>query len=189
MQLPSPTPSFFGQGMRALSPGMSRRSWPSSPKASRFKVAGRNPVSGDYTGHDEVVGFFQKLGEGSNGTFTVSVQDILDNGDETVVALVTHLAQRDDAELDVPAVHLWTVQDGKCTSHVSYVLDVYAGTRSGHRPRVGRTRDPLFGWPAAVLTFASRARSALDRDGRLPLFAPSGTAGLCGSVRLISSGV
>jgi len=90
-----------------------------------FKIAGSNAVAGDYTGHDEVVGFFQKLGEGSNGTFTVAVQDILDNGNETVVALVTHLAQRDDAELDVPAVHVWTVQDGKCTDHVSYVFDVH----------------------------------------------------------------
>lgn len=91
-----------------------------------FQIPGRNPVAGDYTGHDEVVGFFQKLGEGSDGTFTITVQDILDNGDETVVALVTHLAQRDDAELDLPAVHVWQVQDGKCTSHVSYVRDVHA---------------------------------------------------------------
>jgi uncharacterized protein len=62
-----------------------------------FQIPGRNPVAGDYTGHDEVMGFFQKLGEGSNGTFTMTVQDIIDNGDETVVAFVTHLAQRDDA--------------------------------------------------------------------------------------------
>jgi ketosteroid isomerase-like protein len=91
-----------------------------------FKVAGNNPVAGDYRGHDEVVGFFQKLGEGSNGTFKVRVEDILDNGDETVVALVTHLAHRDDADLDVPAVHVWTVRDLKCTGHVSYVFDVKA---------------------------------------------------------------
>lgn len=72
------------------------------------------------------MGFFQQLREGSNGTFTMTVQDIIDNGDETVVALVTHLAQRDDAELNVRAVHVWQVQDGKCTSHVSYQLDVHA---------------------------------------------------------------
>ena len=91
-----------------------------------WRIAGRNPVAGDYTGHDEVLGFLQKLGEGSNGTFTVTVQDIIDNGDETVVALVTHLAQRDDIQLQTPAVHVWQVQDGKCTSHVSYVYDVHA---------------------------------------------------------------
>ena len=91
-----------------------------------WHIAGRNPLAGDYSGHDEVLSFFQKLGEGSNGTFTVTVQDIIDNGDETVVALVTHLAQRDDAKRNTPAVHVWQVQDGKCTSHVSYVYDVHA---------------------------------------------------------------
>lgn len=91
-----------------------------------WRIAGRNPVAGDYTGHDEVLGFFQKLVEGSNGTFTLTVQDIIDNGDETVVVLVTHLAQRDDIELETPAVHVWQVHDGKCTSHMSYVYDVHA---------------------------------------------------------------
>ena len=91
-----------------------------------WHISGRNPVAGDYTGHDGVLEFFQKLGEGSNGTFTVTVQDIIDNGDETVVVLVTHLAQRDDIQLETPAVHVWQVQDGKCTSHVSYVYDVHA---------------------------------------------------------------
>jgi ketosteroid isomerase-like protein len=28
-----------------------------------WHVPGRNPLSGDYTGHDEVVGFFQGLGD------------------------------------------------------------------------------------------------------------------------------
>src|SRR3954447_12526221 len=90
-----------------------------------WRVAGRSPIAGDYRGHDEVVGFFQKLGEGSNGTFTVRVEDILDNGDETVVALVTHLAQRDEFDLELPAVHVWQIKDAKCTSHVSYVFDVH----------------------------------------------------------------
>lgn len=91
-----------------------------------FHIPGHNPLSGDYTGHDEVVGFFQGLGERSNGTFTITVQDMIDNGDETVVALVTHLAERDDMKLETPAVHVWTVQDGKCTNHVSYVFDVHS---------------------------------------------------------------
>src|SRR5436305_1101816 len=91
-----------------------------------WDVPGRNPVAGHYTGHDEVVSFFQKLGEGSNGTFTVAVQDILDNGDGTVVVLATHLAQRDDAVLDTPAVHVWHVHDGMCTSHMCFVHDGHA---------------------------------------------------------------
>lgn len=70
-----------------------------------------------------VGGFLQSLGERSNGTFKIDVQDILDNGDDTVVALVTHVARRDAAELAMPAVHVWQVKDGKATSHQSFVAD------------------------------------------------------------------
>ncbi len=88
-----------------------------------FHIPGRNPISGDYTGHEEVGGFFQTLAERSNGTFKIDVEDILDNGDGTVVALVTHVAQRNDAQLAMPGVHVWKVEDGKATSHQSFVAD------------------------------------------------------------------
>ena len=88
-----------------------------------FHIPGRSPISGDYTGHEEVGGFLQSLGERSNGTFKIDVQDILDNGDDTVVALVTHVARRDAAELAMPAVHVWHVKDGKATRHDSFVAD------------------------------------------------------------------
>jgi ketosteroid isomerase-like protein len=88
-----------------------------------FHIPGHSPISGDYTGHEEVGGFFQSLGERSNGTFKIDVQDILDNGDDTVVALVTHVARREAAELAMRAVHVWQVKDGKATSHQSFVAD------------------------------------------------------------------
>jgi ketosteroid isomerase-like protein len=49
--------------------------------------------------------------------------DILDNGDDTVVALATHNGQRDADELAMPAVHVRHVKDGKATSHESFVAD------------------------------------------------------------------
>ena len=94
-----------------------------------FHIPGDNPISGDYTGHDEVTGFFQTLGERSNGTFSIDVHDILDNGDDTVVALVTHNAQRDADELAMPAVHVWRFMDGKATSHDSFVADDHESDR------------------------------------------------------------
>jgi ketosteroid isomerase-like protein len=66
------------------------------------------------------------LAERSNGTFSIPVHDILDNGADTVVVLATHSAQRDDRGLAMPAVHLWRVTDGKVTSHESFVSDVFA---------------------------------------------------------------
>ena len=52
-------------------------------------MPGRNPTAGDYTGHDEVVGFFQTMGELSGGTFNIEVNDVLDNGGDTVAMIVT----------------------------------------------------------------------------------------------------
>jgi len=53
------------------------------------------------------------------------VQNILDNGDDTVVALLTFVAQSDTAQLAMPGVHVWRVKGGKVTGHQSLVADVY----------------------------------------------------------------
>ena len=90
-----------------------------------FHAPGHSPISGDYTGHEEVGGFFGALGERSDGTFRVEVQDVLESGDDTVVALVTFVAQSDAAQLAMPGVHVWKVKDGKATSHVTMVTDDY----------------------------------------------------------------
>jgi ketosteroid isomerase-like protein len=88
-----------------------------------FHIPGRNPTSGDYTGYEEVTGFFQTLAERSNGTFSIDVHDLLDNGEDTVVVLVTHNGQRDAGELAIPGVHVWRFADGKAMSHQSYIVD------------------------------------------------------------------
>ena len=42
-----------------------------------FHVSGRSPVSGSYSGKDEVLGLYGKLAELSGGTFRVEALDIL----------------------------------------------------------------------------------------------------------------
>lgn len=91
-----------------------------------WHISGRSPLAGVYTGHDEVLGFFQALGDRSNGTFKLDVHDILDNGEDKVVVLVTETAERDDARLDVSAVHVWRIQDGQATNFQAYMADEYA---------------------------------------------------------------
>ena len=58
-----------------------------------WHVAGRSQISGDYTGKEQVFGFFGKLQELSDGTATVEVHDILAD-DEHGVAIVTQTATR-----------------------------------------------------------------------------------------------
>ncbi|HZC03259.1 MAG TPA: nuclear transport factor 2 family protein [Gammaproteobacteria bacterium] len=51
-----------------------------------YHITGRSPVSGNYSGKEEVLGFFGKLMQLSGGTFRLEVEDILAN-DEHGVAL------------------------------------------------------------------------------------------------------
>jgi ketosteroid isomerase-like protein len=90
-----------------------------------WNIPGRSPLAGTYTGPDEVLGFFQQLGERSNGTFNLEVRDILDNGKDKVVLLLTETAQRDDKSLNAEAVHVWGLQAGKATTFQAYIADEY----------------------------------------------------------------
>jgi len=77
-----------------------------------WHVPGRSPLSGDYKGHDEVVGFFTKSMELSGGTLRVEPDEILADGDRVVV-LTTVSAERKGRSWSSPEVHLWRVVDGK----------------------------------------------------------------------------
>jgi ketosteroid isomerase-like protein len=91
-----------------------------------WTIPGRSPLAGVYTGHDEVLGFFGQLMERSAGTFNLEITDVLDNGADKVALLVTETAQRDDASLSDPGVHVWTVLDNKATSFRALAADDYA---------------------------------------------------------------
>ena len=77
----------------------------SSLKDILWHVPGRGPLSRDYRGHDEVLGFFQHFMELSHGTFRIQVDDILAKGDRVVV-LCTESAQGGGRSRSSPHVHV-----------------------------------------------------------------------------------
>ena len=79
-----------------------------------WHVPGRGPISREYRGHAEVVGFFQHFMELSEGTFRVVVDDVLAKGDRVIV-LVTESAQRHGRRWSSPQVHAWTIKNGRAT--------------------------------------------------------------------------
>jgi hypothetical protein len=87
-----------------------------------WHVPGRGPLSRDYRGPAEVLGFFREFMKLSNGTFHIYVDDILAKGD-TVVALVTESAQRGGRSWSSPQVHVWTVDNGRITRFWQYQGD------------------------------------------------------------------
>ena len=55
-----------------------------------FHEPGPNPVSGDYQGIDQVLGFFGTLAERSGGTFRVALHDVVANDEH---ALGLHISE------------------------------------------------------------------------------------------------
>lgn len=84
-----------------------------------FHVPGHSLVAGDYSGEDEVLGFFGKLMGLSGGTFSIEVLDILAN-DEHGVTLTMERGKRDGKALENRAVHVWDIRDGKCAQFRGY---------------------------------------------------------------------
>lgn len=85
-----------------------------------FHVPGDNLVAGDYSGHQEVAGFFEKLAELSGGTFGVSVHEIFDNATGTVVALCSLEGERNGRQRSFDTVQVWRFVDGKASSFREY---------------------------------------------------------------------
>jgi ketosteroid isomerase-like protein len=79
-----------------------------------WHVPGRGPISGNYHGHTEVLGFFRHFMELSEGTFRISIEKVLSK-DDRVIVLVTESARRHGRQWSSPQVHAWTVKDGKAT--------------------------------------------------------------------------
>jgi len=87
-----------------------------------WHVPGRGPLSRDYRGRAEVLGFFGHFRELSGGTFRLQVDHVLAKGDRVVV-LCTESARRGGRSWSSPQVHVWTVKDGKATAFCEYAGD------------------------------------------------------------------
>lgn len=83
---------------------------------------GRSPISGDHKGKEELMAFFGKKMELSEGTFRERVEDVLAN-DNQAIGLVTFLAERGRKTLQMRTVHVVKVQEGKVTQFSEYYSD------------------------------------------------------------------
>jgi ketosteroid isomerase-like protein len=90
-----------------------------------WHVPGRNPLAGDYTGAQEILGFFGQLQERSGGSFRLEIHDVLAT-DDHVVALVSAIADRGDKSMNIPGAHIWHVRDGRATEFWGATYDQYA---------------------------------------------------------------
>ncbi len=86
---------------------------------------GRNPLSGDYKGISEVLGFFGQLGERSGGTFQATLEDVFAN-DERGVGLHHATGTREGRTLDTHEVLVFRFRGDKASEAQSYSQDQQA---------------------------------------------------------------
>lgn len=90
-----------------------------------WHAPGRNPLSGDHKGVDEVLANFAKAFELSGGTFTVELHDVLAN-DEHAVALGVARGEREGKTLENKYAHVVHFRDGKVSESWIHPADQYA---------------------------------------------------------------
>ena len=90
--------------------------------AITWHVPGSSPLAGDFTGHEEIGGFFRRTMELSGGDFSIDVHDVLAEND-LVVALTTVHARRNGKWAAFSEVHVWRLRNGKAVSFREYQGD------------------------------------------------------------------
>ena len=84
---------------------------------------GRNELTGDYRGADEVFGLFDRIASLTDGRFDTHLEDVLANG-QHLVALLHLLASRGDRTIDMARVNVYRTQDdGRVLERWGYVGD------------------------------------------------------------------
>ena len=76
-------------------------------------ATGNNPLSGDYKGVDDIMGYYGKLFELSDGTFKAELKSVRVEGDDTVVATHHDSGQRGGKTLDQDEELTFTISGGK----------------------------------------------------------------------------
>ena len=83
-------------------------------------AAGNNPLSGDYNGIDEILGYYGKLFELSDGTFRAELETVRVEGDSTAIAKHRNKGERGGKTLDQGETLTFTISDGKITRVVEH---------------------------------------------------------------------
>jgi uncharacterized protein len=91
----------------------------------RWHFPGRSPFAGHHQGADQVAEFFRKLGVLSGGTHRIELHDVIANDDHAVALHLTR-AERAGKQLQINAVQVFHIRDGKITEAWTTHSDPYA---------------------------------------------------------------
>jgi uncharacterized protein len=83
---------------------------------------GSNQLSGDFRGHEAIMGMFGKLIEVTGGTLRLDIHDVLVNDTHGAVLVTAH-SERDGEPMAVREVNIWHLADGKATEFWVFAED------------------------------------------------------------------
>jgi hypothetical protein len=78
-------------------------------------ATGNNPLAGEYNGVDAILGYYGKLFELTDGTFSAELESLKVEGADTVAATHRDRGTRGDKTLDQDETLTFTISDGKFT--------------------------------------------------------------------------
>jgi len=87
-----------------------------------WHVPGTNPMSGPKKGRAAILTFFGELMTGTDGTATVTLQDVI-GGENHTIGLHHNHAQRNNKVNDQDAVLVFTIQNGRVTEVQEFHAD------------------------------------------------------------------
>ena len=76
-------------------------------------ATGNNPLTGEYKGVDDILGYYGQLFERSGGTFRAELQSVSVEGDDTVVTTHHDSGERNGKTLDQDENLTFTISGGK----------------------------------------------------------------------------
>lgn len=78
-------------------------------------ATGDNPLAGEYKGVDDILAYYGRLFELSDGTFSADLKSVRVEGDDTVVATHRDTGKRAGKTLDQDETLTFTISDGQFT--------------------------------------------------------------------------
>ncbi len=86
-------------------------------------------IQGDYVGRAGIEGFFEKMSNETDGTFTVTPVSVTAAGDELVVMQTVNTMTLKDEQVKTDVVLVWRIVDGRITE-IWDIPSVYCPHRS-----------------------------------------------------------
>lgn len=87
-------------------------------------VPGESLIAGDHKGTQEVLTMYAKLGELSDGTTKIELEDVLSDGGNRVIAIHTATGSRNGQTRTSRDALLFTIEDGKVASIQDFFADI-----------------------------------------------------------------